>query len=170
MSRKWVFIIIAGLMVGFQNCSQSNLSPQAASADANMKSTASQAQPFVALEIPSNMGILSIDLNASTVVRISGQSNSTELNCMTVSDFEDLKVFSDSYSLCNAAESGRYPNAAQEICTQEYQSPYATLVLNESKVNLGEAFDGCGHGYKDFCGSKASEFQSLLSAIAYKCH
>jgi hypothetical protein len=66
-------------------------------------------------------------------------------------------------------QSGKYPNAGQEICTQVYRAPYVSLIFENSKLNLGEAFNGCGKGYKDFCGSKADEFSSLIFSIAEKC-
>lgn len=170
MVRKWGFIAMTAIILSYQNCSRTNFDQSGNIASSNNRASAPAANPVILqIEIPVFKGLLSVDLESQTVQKITGSNQSSQLNCLNTVDFEDLISYAENYSLCDEVQSGEYPNSGQEICTQLYRAPYVSLVFENLKLNLGEAFDGCGKGYKDFCGSKADEFANLIQAIIQKC-
>lgn len=60
-------------------------------------------------------------------------------------------------------ESKRVESAGQ-VCTMEYEFPYAKLHLLNQKVHLGERFSGCDQG-TDLCGEYSVLMRNFISEV-----
>ena len=188
MKKLTSLAIFACLILGFQNCSQSNLSTSGVSSnslsDSGSESSLDSAElskvstveiPYSASSIPENTSgeglraarkagvvsserlVVALDSGAITLVNSSGQA--VAQTCLDDSRLEEMKSYLASASICEA-------EVAEDVaCSQQYEQGYASLKSEEGQLNLGESLDGCGRGYKDFCGSMASSFKGLVESI-----
>ena len=53
---------------------------------------------------------------------------------------------------------------SSQMCTMDYEFPYAKLYLLNQKVNLGEKFSGCHRG-ADLCGDYANLMRSFIFEV-----
>lgn len=169
MNKGWVLILAGCLILGFQNCSQANLSSsELASTNAHLVTpsvgTGSDADSSVtisSLDIPLTMGSLSIDPQSGRIVYLGANEQIIDEYCLPASEIAELQSYLKVSNICGpktAVDSG-----AQ--CGQVYTPAYAVLGIGDQKMNLGESYDSCGRGFKDICGDQAA--QSFRGLIAY---
>jgi|GEM_PF-1434727 hypothetical protein len=188
MKKFGSLAIFTCLVLGFQNCSQSNLGTSGVSSsaigDSASESTLDGAElaqvssveiPYSTSSIPENTSgegiraarkasavtsehlVIALDSGAITLVNSNGQA--VAQTCLDESRLEEMKSYLASASICEA-------EVAEDVaCSQQYEQGYASLKSSEGQLNLGESLDGCGRGYKDFCGSMASSFKGLVESI-----
>jgi len=189
MKKLSTLAIFTCLILGFQNCSQSGLST-GGSADSAFKGDSSgdaeldpsSLSEVSTVEIPystnsiavndSGEGLrearksgsvsndrLVVDLASGKISLLNAQGQAVAETCLDDSRLEEMKSYLSSSSICEAEVES---NVA---CTQVYEQGYASLASEAGRLNLGESLDGCGRGYKDFCGSVASSFKGLVESI-----
>lgn len=170
MFRNWTMIIIGCLILGFQNCGRNGFGPDSSSNSVSQVNTGevvdgssdeSSTSPVTALEIPTANGPLTVQVDTGKITLIDGQNQVIEQGCLSQKDLADLQSFTKDYNLCSAPAP-----AADTLCTADYTKGYASLIVDDQKMNLGESFDGCHKGFKDFCGSQAESFRGLVDYIA----
>lgn len=167
------------LVLGFQNCSQSNLNGDVLSVSANPYAPSSEKGG----EVVNNVSLIEIpnadqaqtgtqakaaDLSPSRLV-ISPQTGVIQLmddanavldeKCLSAADLNELNTILSGSSICSASAT------ESEICGMVYKPAYASLMSNNALVNLGEELDSCGNGRKDLCGELATVFQNYVSHI-----
>ncbi|MDG0817048.1 hypothetical protein [Bdellovibrio svalbardensis] len=172
MLKNWSLIIIGCLILGFQNCgrngfapeynSSSDISPVVAGDAINGDGSTdeSSTSPVTAVEIPTSNGPLTVQVDSGKITLIDqqGQNQVIEQACLSAADLSELQSYTKAYNLCSNTR-------AADFCTQTYTPGYASLIVDGQKLNLGESFDGCGKGLKDFCGTQAESFRGLVSYI-----
>jgi hypothetical protein len=149
------------LILGFQNCSQSNLS----GSDPNTGLT----EKVESLESVSQVELVSNDESQWVLEVSSGQIKYTSrrtgavsaTRCLSERDQDELKSIFENASIC-AKESSE-----GAICTMVYSPGYAVLVSDKSdRVALGAKVNGCGDGQKEICGVKGASFKAFLSHVS----
>jgi hypothetical protein len=169
MNRGWLVILTGCLILGFQNCSQTNLSAsELASSSAHLVtpavgtgSDADSSAPISSLEIPLTMGSLSVDPVSGRIVFLGANDQVIDEYCLPAQEISELQSYLKVSNICgpkNAVDAG-----AQ--CGQVYTPAYASLGIGDQKMNLGESYDSCGRGFKDICGEQAA--QSFRGLVAY---
>ncbi|MEN0058406.1 MAG: hypothetical protein AAGB31_06190 [Bdellovibrio sp.] len=180
MKRVLALMTMFCLVLGFQNCSQSNLQNAGdLSGDVSViipsEVGASESQSTVTyVEIPEVSAESSVSSKASSEALagrlvISMQSGSIQLmddannvlsqRCLDSSRLKELKTILSGSSICATEVS------ADQICAMRMKSAYASLYADERRVNLGEEMDSCGRGKKDLCGGLADVFRSYVSYV-----
>ncbi len=167
MFRNWAMIIIGCLILGFQNCGRNGFGPESGSDSVNHASTGevvdgssdeSSTSPVTAVEVPTDSGVMAVQVDTGKITLVNGQD--IEQGCLNQKDLGDLQGFTKAYNLCSA------PTPAEgTMCTAVYTKGYASLIVDGQKMNLGESFDGCGRGFKDFCGAQADSFRGLVDYV-----
>jgi len=169
MLKNWSLIIIGCLILGFQNCGRNGFAPEYnSSGNINQVTPGdvvdgatdeSSSSPVTAVEIPTGSGPLTIQTDSGKITLIDqGQSQAIEQGCLNAKDLAELQSYTKTYNLCSNTRKA-------DLCTQVYTAGYASLIVNNQKLNLGESFDGCGKGFKDFCGAQAEGFRGLVDYI-----
>jgi hypothetical protein len=185
MNKLTTLTLFACLILGFQNCSRvgsssdsdssTSLGSSAPSESVSLADVSAVEIPYSTSSVPVNTSgeglrearksgvvasqrlVVALDTGHITLVDSSGEAVSQ--TCLDESRLEELKSYIASAKICEAeVEDGA-------ACTQVYEQGYASLSSNSGNVNLGESLDGCGRGYKDFCGSVAASFKGLISSI-----
>lgn len=169
--KNWSLIIIGCLILGFQNCGRSGFSPEYNSSDnlnpvnagigVDGSADESSSSPVTAVEVSTLSGPLTIQADTGKITLIDksqGQSQAIEQGCLNPKDLAELQSYTKAYNLCGNLQKA-------DFCTQTYTAGYASLIVDNQKLNLGESFDGCGKGFKDFCGSQAESFRGLVDYI-----
>ncbi len=168
MFKNWSLIIIGCLILGFQNCGRNGFAPEYnSSSNINQVATGeavdgssddSSLSPVTAVEIPTQSGPLTIQVDSGKITLIdnSQQNQAIEQGCLSAKDLAELRTYTTSYNLCSNEKKA-------DLCTQNYTRGYASLIIDNQKLNLGESFDGCGKGFKDFCGAQADSFRGLVN-------
>lgn len=184
MKRGLALISAACLILGFQNCSQSNLQGGAGlgqdvsiTAPKNL-STGEDASGITAkvtfVEVP-NMSDSSsvaqkasgeltqyrlvVSLQSGTINLMDNRNEVLEKRCLSSSSLQELKTILSGSSICAAAVS------SGDMCAQVYSPGYASLYADDERINLGERRDSCGNGQKDLCGGVADVFQNYISHL-----
>ncbi|WP_413613020.1 hypothetical protein [Bdellovibrio sp. HCB-110] len=184
MKRGLALIATLCLVLGFQNCAQNTMQtsdltanevsvnlPPSSSNGEEASSGASGKVTYV--EIPNISDEASVSGKATELTPyrlvISVQSGSIDLvddtnavlqkRCLDSGSLQELKTILGGASICAAA------NADGEICAMKYTPGYASLYVNEKRVNLGEEQDSCGKGRKDLCGALTDVFQAYVSHV-----
>lgn len=170
MLKHWSFIIVGCLILGFQNCSRAGFAPGSdMSGNYNQvvpggvvegSTDESSVSPVTAVIIPTQSGPLTIqaDTGRITLVDNQGQNQVLEQACLSTQDLAELQSYTKAYNLC-----GKSTKA--DLCSQSYTPGYASLIVDNQKLNLGESYDGCGKGFRDFCGTQAESFRGLVDYI-----
>nr|WP_295900074.1 hypothetical protein [uncultured Bdellovibrio sp.] len=184
MKRVLALVATLCLVLGFQNCAQNqmqsldmasnevsvNLPPQSS----NGESSTPTAGKVTYVEIPniSEDGAVAQKASEVTPYRlvISLQSGSIQLmddsnavlqkRCLDSGSLQELKTILTGANICAASAP-----ADDQICAMKYQPGYASLFVNEKRVNLGEEQDSCGRGRKDLCGALTDVFQAYVSHV-----
>ncbi|MEK2644133.1 hypothetical protein [Bdellovibrio sp. BCCA] len=189
MKRVLALVATLCLVLGFQNCAQNqmqsldlaasdvsvNLPPQSSNGDSSTGgSSVSTAGKVTYVEIPNISEDGSVAQKASPVTPyrlvISLQSGSIQLmddsnavlqkRCLDSGSLQELKTILGGANICAASAP-----AEDQICAMKYQPGYASLFVNEKRVNLGEEQDSCGRGRKDLCGALTDVFQAYVSHV-----
>lgn len=168
------------LVLGFQNCSQSSLQDSTlAGADVTVNlpsgSGGSVSDKSVGkvtyVEIPNVVNDFSVQQKAGEIYRLVISVNSGEIQavddknsllekrCLSSEHLQELKTILGGSSVCEAASS------AAEQCAMRYKAGYASLFVNEKRLNLGEELDSCGRGRKDLCGAATDVFKAYLDFV-----
>ncbi|WP_413576867.1 hypothetical protein ACLVWU_02135 [Bdellovibrio sp. HCB290] len=170
--KKGGLVLLAGcLILGFQNCSQSNLSATELSAPSThvvlpSDSKSDESIAITSLEIPVPQGVLSVDAKTGRIQLIDRNLSVLEESCLQPSEVAELQSYLKTSNVC-----GKPAPEEDVMCAQSYNAGYATLILGEQKLNLGESYDSCGRGYKDICGEQASQsFRGLIAYIQKNYH
>lgn len=185
MKRGLALISAACLILGFQNCSQSNLQsstgliqevsitapknlstgedPSEVSAKVTFVEVPNMAENSSAVQKTSS-GMLTpyrlvISLQSGTINLMDDQNAVLEKHCLSSSSLQELKTILDGASICSAAVS------SGNFCAQVYSPGYASLYADDERINLGEQRDSCGTGHQDLCGSVANVFQNYISYV-----
>ena len=167
MIRNWTLIIVGCLILGFQNCGRNGFGPDSSSSanseiaatDAVDGTDESSTSPVTAVEVPTASGPLTVQVDTGAITLVDNQNQVIQSACLNSHDLAELQSYTKSYNLCGKTSSG-------DVCTQSYTAGYASLIVDGQKLNLGESFDGCGKGYKDFCGTQGDSFRGLVDYIA----
>ncbi|HWU42760.1 MAG TPA: hypothetical protein VN132_04950 [Bdellovibrio sp.] len=163
MLRNWAVIFIGCLILGFQNCGrQGLLSVSKSDVGAEMSNTESSSSPVTAVEIPTDNGSLMVQADSGKIALVDSTNQIVEEGCLSDKDLQDLQSYTKSYNLCGSTTKIN----AGTVCTAVYKRGYASLIIDGQKMNLGESFDGCGSGFRDFCGAQAQSFRGLVDYIA----
>ncbi|QDK36559.1 hypothetical protein [Bdellovibrio sp. NC01] len=174
MFRNWALIIIGCLILGFQNCGRNGFAPDSSSSSNLSQVTtgvggvegsddeASQS-PVTAVEVPTDSGPLTIDAETGKITLIDSQDQVIEQACLPAKDLRELQSYTKAYNLCGST-------VKADLCTQKYTKGYASLIVDDQRLNLGESFDGCGKGFKDFCGTQGDSFRGLVTYILANFH
>ncbi|KYG67136.1 hypothetical protein AZI86_08990 [Bdellovibrio bacteriovorus] len=184
MKRGLALISAACLILGFQNCSQSNLQSGVGlgqdvsiTAPKNLSTgedTSGVTAKVTFVEVP-NMSDSSsaaqkasgeitqyrlvVSLQSGTINLMDNRNEVLEKRCLSSSSLQEIKTILSGSSICAAAVS------AGDVCAQVYSPGYASLYADDERINLGERRDSCGHGHKDLCGSVADVFQNYISHL-----
>lgn len=183
MKRGLAFISAACLILGFQNCSQSNLqSGEGLSADVLISApllqggdeSSASTSKVTFVEVPNIADDSAVQGKAAVSmtpyrlvvslqsgnINLMDDSNSVlEKRCLSSSSLQELKAILAGASICSATV------AAGDVCAQSYTPGYASLYADEQRIALGERRDSCGSGQKDLCGEVASVFQNYVSHL-----
>lgn len=183
MKRGLAFISAACLILGFQNCSQSNLqSGEGLSADVLISAplaqegdeTVSNTSKVTFVEVPNISEDSSVQRKAATEVTpfrlvvslqsgninlMDDRNNVLEKRCLSSSSLQEIKTILAGASICSAKV------AAADVCAQSYTPGYASLYADEQRIALGERRDSCGSGQKDLCGDLSTVFQNYVSHL-----
>lgn len=150
------------LILGFQNCSQSSLSPEG-----NSSLNGGSSEKVESLESVSKVELVSHDASQWVLDVDSGRINYTSrtgvvsaTRCLSEDDQSELKSIFENASICAKEVSDGV------ICTQQYSAGYAVLVSDADRVALGERLNGCGAGQKEICGVKGASFKAFLAHVA----
>lgn len=170
MHRSLILILTGCLILGFQNCARNNLvadagsgnnlnqiSPGAISSISNSGDDSGGAA-VAAVEIPSPMGPITVEVDTGRISLVNNQSQVIQQACLSSKDLIELQSYTKNYNLCGETQEA-------EVCTQQYTAGYASLIIDNQRLNLGESFDGCGKGFKNFCGSQGDSFRGFVSYI-----
>lgn len=152
--------------MGFQNCSRSGLGPEMMGVnDINqiaigkgVTGVGVPASPVTAVQIPTDSGPLTVQADTGQITVVNSLGQILVEACLSNNELIELQSYTKTYNLCSGAHKA-------DICSQNYTPGYASLIIDNQKLNLGESFDGCGTGLKDFCGSQAQSFRGLVSYI-----
>lgn len=172
MNRGWLVILAGCLILGFQNCSQANLSasdfPSTSShivtPSVGSGSDADESTKISALEIPVSGGVLTVDSATGRISLIGQNDQILEESCLPAAEIAELQSYLKSSNIC-----GKAVDASLQ-CAQVYSPGYASLVIGDQKMNLGESYDSCGRGFKDICGDQAQSFRGLVAYIQKNFH
>lgn len=183
--KRWTLLIAFGcLIVSFQNCSKSNFD-KSPGIESMSESSVSDLSPSSAstIEIPSSP---QVDAAVSSVHSKSSSSNpfseySLSLNprtgvidalhdngepaegltfCLQSHQIAELEGLLTESRLCEAEDR----SADGNVCTMDYQFPYAKMHFASRSVVLGEKYSGCNRG-PDLCGENSKKLQAFLKDI-----
>ncbi|MBO9666747.1 MAG: hypothetical protein J7501_08015 [Bdellovibrio sp.] len=168
MNKNWM-VVIAGccLILGFQNCSQSGLSQgDFASLDVHAvtpsvgsgEESSEDAQAITSVEIPFGQNKLRVQADSGRIDLFDSAGQLVEEGCLGSVELSELQSYIKPYNICGAPAQD-----ADRVCAQTYTAGYASLVMGQQRMNLGEMFDSCGSGYKDLCGDQAQSFRGLVA-------
>jgi hypothetical protein len=185
VKRGLALISAACLILGFQNCSQSNLqggaglsedvaisAPSAIGGDDTVtskvtfvevpnisedSSSASQKVSASAAEVTPYR--LVVSLQSGTINLMDDRNSVLEKRCLSSSALQELKTILAGSSICAAAVQ------ASNACAQVYSPGYASLYADDERIALGERRDSCGNGQKDLCGGLADVFQNYVANL-----
>lgn len=177
MRKHWIVVMVGCLILGFQNCSQSGL-VQTDLASSNLSivapvpgsmgdSSSEESTSVDAVLIPSPEGTLTVESESGKISLVDQNNQVLEEACLGSQELSELQSYLKSYNsnLCGA------PAVSSEtMCAQSYTKGYASLIIGDQKMNLGERFDSCGRGFKDFCGDQAQSFRGLVVYIQKNFH
>ncbi|WP_413559767.1 hypothetical protein [Bdellovibrio sp. HCB209] len=174
MNRGWLVILAGCLILGFQNCSQANLSQgdfpstnaQIISPSVGSGSEADEISAASSLEIPVSDGLLSVDAASGRISLVARNGQILEESCLQKAEIAELQSYLKMSNVCSPET--QIDASAQ--CGQVYTPGYATVVFGEQRLNLGESYDSCGRGYKDICGDQAQSFRGLVAYIQKNFH
>lgn len=189
--KRYVFAGLAFcLVIGFQNCARNNQFSDMNTTDALgnpvevtpvEKIDVSQTE---IIEIPessylesklqsdillakstSNFSTHHLEIDVKTgVVHViedsSGEAIAGLQYCLNSQDLYGMNTILSSSKLCEE----KAAIASDQLCTMEYQFPYAKLHFAESEVALGEVFNACQKGI-DLCGEQKAQLQSYLAQV-----
>lgn len=186
MKRGLALISATCLILGFQNCAQSNLqsgvgitSDVAITAPKNNLSTGEDSSGVTAkvtfVEIPNmeqsgsslqkaysgepTQYRLVVSLQSGTISLMDNKNESLEKRCLSSSSLQELKAILSGSSICADTVS------SEALCAQVYSPGYASLYADDERINLGEKYDSCGNGHRDLCGGVADVFQNYISHL-----
>lgn len=175
MRKHWIVVIAGCLILGFQNCSQnglvqtdlasSNLSIVAPVPGSMGDSSSEDSASVDSVLIPSPEGVLTVQADSGKISLVDENDQVLEVACLGSQELVELQSYLKSYNLC-----GKPAVSADTMCAQSYTKGYASLMIGEQKMNLGESFDSCGRGFKDFCGDQAQSFRGLAVYIQKNFH
>jgi hypothetical protein len=170
MLKNWMVVIVGCcLILGFQNCSQSGLSQgdfasldvHAVTPSVGSGGESSEDTPAItSVEIPFGQGVLRVQADSGRIDYVDGSGQVAERSCLGAAELNELQSYLKPYNLCGAAAKD-----PEVMCAQTYTEGYVSLVMGQQRMNLGEKFDSCGSGFKDFCGDQAQSFRGLVSFI-----
>ncbi|MGZ3771145.1 MAG: hypothetical protein ACXVCA_15120, partial [Bdellovibrio sp.] len=181
LNKFFTIVIVLFLLLGFQNCSQSNLSGGAGSAGVSSFSPPSEKNGVAVTNVsyieipnaePTTATALSqkMDSSSSQRLMVSPQTGKIQLvddadsvlaeRCLSSADLNELNTILSSSSVCSAPAA-----PSSEICGMSYKPAYASLVADNTSFDLGEEKDSCGTGKKDLCGDLASVFQNYVAYV-----
>ncbi|WP_340598591.1 hypothetical protein [Bdellovibrio sp. GT3] len=170
--NKGGLVVLAGcLILGFQNCSQSNLSASELPSPSSHVVTPAlgadaESSAITSVEVPVPQGILSIDSKTGRIQVIDSSQSVIEESCLQPADLAELQSYLKAGSIC-----GKPVPEEDVMCAQSYSAGYVSLILNDQKMNLGESYDSCGRGYKDICDEQvAQSFRGLVAYIQKNFH
>lgn len=166
------------LVLGFQNCSQSSLQGSASEdVSINLSSAggtggvenATGKVTYVEVPFTDNQesfqqkaigsSRLVISLASGEIQTMDDTNAVLDRRCLSAAHLEELKTILAGSSVCEAAKN----NA--DMCAMRYKPGYASLFVNEKRVNLGEELDSCGRGRKDLCGAATDVFKAYLDFV-----
>ncbi|NUN06469.1 MAG: hypothetical protein HUU57_11990 [Bdellovibrio sp.] len=168
------------LVLGFQNCSQSSLQDSVlAGPDVNINlptgNVPESGEPtsgkvtyveipnvvsdFAAQQKAGEIYRLVISMNSGEIQAVDDRNTLLEKRCLSKSHLDELKTILSGSSVCEAVSS------AADQCAMRYKAGYASLFVNEKRVNLGEELDSCGRGRKDLCGATTDVFKAYLDLV-----
>jgi len=182
VKRVWALGAMVCLVLGFQNCSQNGLQTLSESSSdvsinvppsvdgsensgtpakvtyveiPNISDESSSAQKPV--ELTPYRLVISVD---SGEISLLDDSNAVlQKRCLNAGSLTELKTILSGSSVCAATAS------QAEVCAQSYKPGYASLYVNDKRINLGEEFDSCGRGRKDLCGQVTDVFQAYVDYV-----
>lgn len=191
LMKRHVYVVLTFcLVVGFQNCARNNQALDSNSSDAMRnpaevtpieKIDVSQVEiveipesPFLESKIQSDIvqskaasnfstHHIEIDVKTGVIHVIEDASNEPVPDlqyCLSSEELVNLNSILASSKLCEEKAALSH----DQVCTMEYQFPYARLHFADSKVALGEVFNACQKGF-DLCGEQKSQLQSYLGKI-----
>ncbi len=172
MNRGWLVILAGCLILGFQNCSQANLSQSdfpsstthVVTPSISSGSDADESAVISAVEIPVSGGVLSVDASTGRISLIGQSQQILEESCLPAAEIAELQSYLKTSNIC-----GKSVDESLQ-CGQVYTAGYASLVIGDQKMNLGESYDSCGRGFKDICGDQAQSFRGLVAYIQKNFH
>lgn len=175
-------ISAACLILGFQNCSQSNLqSGEGISPDVLISAPATVGEEPSAVtskvtfvEVPNisedavqgkassqiTRYRLVVSLQSGSINLMDDGNNVIEKRCLNSSALQELKTILTGSSICAATIA-----SDADMCAQSYTPGYASLYADDQRIALGEKRDSCGTGQKDLCGGIASVFQNYVAHL-----
>lgn len=180
MKRLLALTTMFCLVLGFQNCSQSSLQDSTlAGADVNVnlplgsggEAGDKTSGKVTYVEIPNVAADSSVQQKAGEIYRLIISVNSGEIQavddantllekrCLSSAHLQELKTILSGSSVCEKA------SAVADQCAMRYKPGYASLFVNEKRVNLGEELDSCGRGRKDLCGAATDVFKAYLDYV-----
>lgn len=183
MNKGLALITTLCLILGFQNC-QSTMQPEGMSssnevsvtlpavASGGGSSSGSTVGKVTYVEVPNISDSTSasqktadltpyrlvISVQTGTIQLMDDSNAVMETRCLDSGSLQELKTILSGASVCAAQASG-------DICAMRYTPGYASLYVNESRVNLGEQKDSCGTGRLDLCGGLNDVFQSYVTHV-----
>jgi len=160
------------LVVSFQNCSQPGVGPVGAfnsqNPDSSKKVALDSAEQMIVINNVELSGLrdeaYSIDLNNGMIVPGSFEGHSVPSSksfCATQEQIEELKILLSTSEVC-VPPAKEVPE--NQICTLEYQYPYATLLSEKLELKLGEAKGGCDESV-DLCGQQKELLRGWISHL-----
>ena len=172
MRKIGAIFVFTILVLSFQNCSQPGLNPTGEQAsqypNSPQKIALDTAEQMIVINNSNLSGLsdeaYSIDLSNGMVIPGSLEGVGTPSSksfCATQEQLEELKVLLSSSEVCVPPVKVLDEN---QICTLEYQYPYATLVSDKLELKLGEKKGGCDQEI-DLCGQQKELLRGWISHL-----
>ena len=160
------------LVLSFQNCSQPGIAPEgeliSQNSNSPQKVALDSAEQMIVINNSKLSGLsdeaYSIDLSNGMVIPGSLEGvglPSSKSFCATQEQIEELKVLLSSSEVCVPPVNVVDEN---QVCTLEYQYPYATLMSDQLELKLGEKRGGCEQPV-DLCGQQKELLRGWISHL-----
>lgn len=164
------YIALAGVMLmilSFQNCAQRNValdsSADSAASGIGMDVTPAKNLNKVVIWNPDKQQYIDVSLETGKMVAFEefGQVRGDKF-CLTQSELSELQTILQNSSICEPKVS--LEAAKDQVCTEIYKYPYASLVQGSREFRLGEMNSGCDKPV-DLCGDNAAMLKNFSTAI-----
>ncbi len=165
------------LIIGFQNCAQQGADGVSdISGGSSVVLSSTEASKISYVEVPAAVSSIqdlqktssaSVASDARLLVSpktgvihiVDSLNNKLDEKCLSSDDLARLQELLANASVC------QMPVAKADVCATKYTPAYASLVLGQSRVSLGEERDSCGYGRQEICGELGDVFKTFVSYV-----